>query len=223
MTTPDGRIAHRAGAAVAATLTILGALAATYRLLARRWCLTWGATEEEVRRPMAGDELLPRPDLLATRAITIETDADAIWPWLLQFGPGRGGIYSYDRIDRLLGIDVHSAETILPRYQDLAVGDTVTINSDSTPARVAVLDPGRALVFRTEDGNWVWSFGLFPCPGGTRLVSRNRIATPHASALLRLFDIFVMEPGSLVMERKMLRGIKERAERRGDRRVAVPG
>ena len=92
--------------------------------------------------------------------------------------------------------------------------------------RVEVLEPGRALAFRFEDQNWVWTFALFPFDGRTRLLSRNRIATPHASALTRLFNLLVMEPGSLVMERKMLLGIKERAERlaggRGQPDAAAP-
>ncbi|WP_063063085.1 hypothetical protein [Nocardia violaceofusca] len=216
---PEHSVARRGAAAAVGAASFLGGLATGYRLFARRWCLSWGATEEEVRRRMPGDDLLLLPDMLSTRAITIAADPAAVWPWLVQFGPQRGGIYSYDWIDRLLGIDVHSTRSILPQFQHLAVGDAVTVNSDSTPARVAVLEPGRALVFRTDDSNWVWAFGLYPCPEGTRLVSRNRIATPGASPVLRLFDTFFLEPGSLVMEQKMLRGIKERAE---THRVAHP-
>ncbi|MGA4788974.1 MULTISPECIES: SRPBCC family protein [Nocardia] len=212
MTRTDHSAARRGAAAAVGVASFLGGLATGYRLFARRWCLSWGATEEEVRRRMPGDDLLLLPDMLSTRAITIEADPSAVWPWLVQFGPGRGGIYSYDWIDRLLGVDVHSARSILPQFQDLAVGDVVTANSDNTPSRVAMLEPERTLVFRTDDGNWIWEFGLYPRPEGTRLVSRNRIATPGASTALRLFDTFFLEPGSLVMEQKMLRGIKERAE-----------
>jgi len=78
---------------------------------------------------------------------------------------------------------------------------------------VEVFEPERALSLRFEDHNWVWTFALFPADGRTRLLSRNRIATPGASAPIRLFGLLVMEPGSLVMERKMLLGIKERAQR----------
>lgn len=211
MTDPAGS-ARRIRATVLGGLSLVAGLATGYRLFARRWCLGWGATAAEIRRWMPGDDLLPRPDMLSTRAITIAATPAAVWPWLVQFGPERGGIYSYDWIDRLVGVNVHSAWTVLPHFQDLAVGDAVTINSEHTPARVAVLEPARALVFRTDDGHWVWAFGLYPCAEGTRLISRNRIATPGASAVLRLFDTFFSEPGSLVMEQKMLRGIKERAE-----------
>jgi hypothetical protein len=79
--------------------------------------------------------------------------------------------------------------------------------------RVAVLEPERSLVLRSDDGNWVWAFALVPDGAGTRLISRNRIATPDAGPPVRVLNVLVMEPGSLVMERKMLLGIKERAER----------
>ena len=78
--------------------------------------------------------------------------------------------------------------------------------------RVAVLEPRRSLVFSSDDGNWVWAFSLVPEGIGTRLISRNRIATPGAPPPVRLFNRLVMEPGSLIMERKMLLGIKQRAE-----------
>jgi hypothetical protein len=83
---------------------------------------------------------------------------------------------------------------------------------------VAELDPEHALVFRSQDGAWVWSFGLYQRNGSTRLVSRNRIQPSDPSPLYRLFSLYVMEPGSLVMESKMLLGIKSRAERLPDSR-----
>jgi hypothetical protein len=86
--------------------------------------------------------------------------------------------------------------------------------------RVEVFEPERALSFRFEDQNWVWTFALFLEGGRTRLLSRNRIAAPHAAPVTRLFNLLVMEPGSLVMERKMLLGIKERAERLAGQRAA---
>ncbi|WP_174377905.1 SRPBCC family protein [Nocardia asiatica] len=164
---------------------------------------------------MPGDDLLVDADIVTTRAITICTDADAIWPWLVQIGPGRGGAYSYDWIENILGLDMHSAQQILPQFQNLAVGDSFALGASGPRMRVAVLDTGRALVFAAEDGRWVWAFGLYPMGGTTRLVSRNRIALTGASRLTRLLYARVMEPGSLLMERKMLLGIKRRAERHG--------
>ncbi|MEU2253893.1 SRPBCC family protein [Nocardia xishanensis] len=162
---------------------------------------------------MPGDEFLPHPELLATRAVTVAAEPAAVWPWLIQIGPGRGGAYTYDWIENLFGLDMHSANTILPQFQDLSVGDTLALGSTGPRMRAQIIERNRALVFASDDGDWIWSFGLYRTPEGTRLVSRNRIRRPGASPLGKFLYALVMEPGSLVMERKMLRGIKQRAER----------
>lgn len=197
------------------------AAAASYPLLLRRWCLTWGATAQEAARELPGDGLLATPDVVATRAISIDAPPAAIWPWLVQMGSGRGGAYTYDWIENLFGLDMHSADEILPQFQDLEVGDVLPLPGG--PAmRIEILQPERAMVARSEDGNWVWIFALSPAAGATRLISRNRIATPGASPVARLAYLLLMEPGSLVMERRMLLGIKERAERLARRWKAGP-
>jgi hypothetical protein len=127
-------------------------------------------------------------------------------------GPGRGGAYTYDWIENLFGLGMHSADEILPQYQDLQMGDARRLGQRGPLLRVAVLEPERSLVLRSDDGNWVWAFSLVPEATGTRLISRNRIATPGAALHVRVFNLLVMEPGSLIMERKMLLGIKQRAE-----------
>jgi hypothetical protein len=203
-----GRLRIIGGAGLAA-----GAVGLSYPLLLRRRCLTWGARPDEVGRELPGDELLTNPDIVATRAITINAPPGAIWPWLVQMGSGRGGVYTYDWIENLFGLGIHSADEILPEFQDTKEGDEFDLGPNRPSFRVEVLEPERVMTLRFEDGTWVWIFALFPEDGVTRLVSRNRIAAPHASALTRLFNMLVMEPGSLVMERKMLLGIKERAER----------
>ena len=200
------RIAGGAGLAVAAA-------ALSYPALFRRPCLTWGATPEEAARELPGDDLLADPDIISTRAVTIDAPPAAVWPWLVQMGSGRGGAYTYDWIENLFGLGMHSADEILPQFQDLKLGDELPLGPGRPTMRVEVFEPERALTFRFEDQNWVWTFALFPAEGRTRLLSRNRIAAPHASALTRLFNLLVMEPGSLVMERRMLLGIKERAQR----------
>jgi hypothetical protein len=179
---------------------------------ARRWYLSYGATEEEVARELPGDELLPRPDLVSTRAVTIEADPSEVWPWLVQMGSGRGGGYTYDWIENLFGLDMHSADAILPQFQQLAVGDVLPLGPGGPGVCVEICDPERTLAFRSIDGAWVWTFNLFGYWLGTRLISRNRIATPGTVWPRRLVNRMVMEPGSLVMERRMLLGIKERAE-----------
>jgi hypothetical protein len=198
----------------------LGSLA--YPLLFRRQCLTWGARPGEVARELPGDELLPDVGLVSTRAITVDAPPDAIWPWLVQMGSGRGGVYTYDWIENLLGLNMHSTDRILPQFQDLKAGDELPLGPGRPAMQVAVCDPRRTLTFRFADGNWVWIFALFAEEGRTRLISRNRIATPEARLGVRLFNMIVMEPGSLVMERKMLLGIKQRAESLARERAAVP-
>jgi hypothetical protein len=188
-----------------------------YRMYLRKWVLTWGATAEEAARTLPGDDLLDSADIVATRAIGIDAPPSAIWPWLVQMGPGRAGAYTYDWIENLFGLNMHSADRIHEEWQDLDVGDVLRSGEDRPGMRVEILDPERTLSTRSEAGDWVWTFVLVPENGSTRLISRNRIAMKGAAAGQRLGRL-AMEPGSLVMERKMLLGIKERAERAFRRR-----
>jgi hypothetical protein len=200
-------IGATAGAALA-SLVLAG-----YPAVFRRRCLTWGARTDEVTGKLPGDDLLPDAGLVTTRAITIKAPPEAIWPWLVQMGSGRGGAYTYDWIENLFGLNMHSANEIMPRWQDLKAGEGIPGGRGQT-MRVEVLDPAAALVVRSEDHNWVWIFALVPEEdGSTRLISRNRIATAELPAAARPLYLYVMEPGSLVMERRMLLGIKERAEK----------
>ncbi len=204
------RIPLPVGAGLALTGLVAGAV---YSKAARRWCLTWGATAEEAAGRLLGDELLADPDIKSTRAITIEAPPGAVWPWLVQMGSGRGGAYTYDWIENLFGLGMHSADEILPQFQHPAVDDVLPVGPNGPGMRIKILEPERALAFRSVDGNWVWAFHLLPDPAGTRLISRNRITTPDASWPARIVNRVVMEPGSLIMERRMLLGIKQRAER----------
>ena len=200
--------------AVGGVATAVAGAAAPYPVLWRQNCLTWGATADEASRTLPGDDLLPGADIVTTRAITIETPPERIWPWLVQMGSGRGGAYTYDWLENLFGLNMHSANEILPEFQHLDVGEELPVGAGGPRLRVEVLEPERALVLRSEDGRWVWAFVIDKNGDSTRLLSRNRIATPDASWPVRLFNQAVMEPGSLVMERKMLLGIKQRAEAR---------
>jgi hypothetical protein len=181
----------------------------TYWRTLRERILTWGATGEEALARLPGDELLEDADGVATRAVAIEAPASAVWPWLVQIGPSpRGGAYTYDWIENLLGLNMHSADRVLPEFQHAQVGDTIGYGTNRM--RVERVEPGRALAWRSEDGNWVWTFILREERGVTRLISRNRFRLP---TLVARAGMLLMEPASLVMERKMLLGIKERAER----------
>ncbi len=202
---------------------VMAGAVATYLRLGRKPCLTWGATPEDVNRTMPGDDFLSTSDFLSTRAITIDAPSSSIWPWLVQMGSGKGGVYTYDWIENLFGLHMHSADEILPQFQNRKVGDVEQLGKNGPRLRVEVLDAERAMVLHSEDGNWVWAFCLYPVgQDRTTLVSRNRIATPAAGRLQRAFGVLVMEPGSLVMERKMLLGIKRRAERLAGQKRADP-
>jgi hypothetical protein len=196
---------------ITAAAVTTGTAALGISLLLQSRLLNWGATPADVTRRLPGDDLLPKAGIVSTRAIAITAPPDAIWPWLEQMGSGRGGAYTYDWIENLFGLGMRSADRILPQFQNLKVGDEIPLGPDRPMMRVEILDPERVLTVRSADGNWVWIFAIFPEGRATRLISRNRIATP--STLARLFYLGVMVPGSLVMERKMLTGIRDRAER----------
>src|SRR6266568_4626708 len=198
------RILSGAGLAV-------GLLAASYPLLWRDWCLTWGATPDEVASTLRGDEVLPAAEFVTTRAIAIGADPGQIWPWRVQMGSGRAGSYTYDWLENLFGLDMHSADVILPQFLDLQEGDEVPFGS--VTMRVVALEPERLLATWVPEWNWVRIFRLRPAGGVTRLVMRNRVGYRGASRAVQLRHRMLTEPGGLVMERKMLRGIKARAER----------
>ncbi len=191
-------------------LASIAAAVALYERFARSWVVNWGATAEESSMPVPGDELLADAEMVATRAITIDAPPAAIWPWLVQMGVGRGGAYTYDWIERMLGLDIHNTDRIIPELQGLKVGDVIPMRPNDPGMRVEILDPERAMSSRSEDGAWVWTFALEPHNGSTRLISRNRarVRTPAERA-----GMAAMEVGSLVMERKMLQTIKRLAER----------
>ena len=202
-----GETARQLGRRATAALLLLAAL---YPLI-RRPILTWGATATEAASRLPGDELLENADGVSTRAITIYTPAERVWPWIAQLGPSpRGGAYTYDWIENLLGLDMHSVDRILPEFQHPEVGDTIGFGANQM--RLERVEPGRVLAWRSADGNWVWTFVLEERDGKTRLISRNRFRLPTLAARVGMIP---MEPASLVMERKMLLGIRQRAERLG--------
>jgi hypothetical protein len=189
----------------------------------RRLYNRWGTTKGELLAAMPGDELITRPDLTYTRAITIDSPPDEVWRWLVQIGQGRGGLYSYDALENAVGCRIHSADTVVEELQDLAVGDVIRLGPDGYPAfDVVGLDPKRALVLRSRPGNGArpaevdddlvstWTWTLSPrWQSRTRLVSRQRIRYPARQSVLW----HIVEPIGFVMERRMLRGLAARAER----------
>jgi len=196
-----------------------GSLAAVGVLVGPRlWrrMLDWGATPEEIRRSLRGDELLPDADLVATRAISIAASPAEVWPWLVQIGVGRAGAYAYDWVDRLFGLDMRSSRRIVPELQGLAVGDMVPVANDGTGLRVRAIEGERVLATSTDDGTWAWTWILEPAGDATRLISRTRMATAHQSLPARVATRLLLVPASWVMERRMLLGLRDRAEGRVD-------
>lgn len=218
----------------AKTIMLTGALissaAAAYWFLARPWMASWGSTPAENGRPYPGDDLIPDARLVSNHTVTIQAAPEHIWPWLLQWGYQRGGFYSYDWIDRALGSDdVVSADRILPEFQHLEIGDEVKI-FDEGGFIVHDIEPQRHLVLHfqmdptTGQGNQfdkprpehffegVWGWHLLPLsPTTTRLTSHWRLNwsdEPQNHIYMRAF----LEPGSFIMDRRMLLGIRQRAE-----------
>jgi hypothetical protein len=187
--------------------------AIAYIRFVRPWVLNWGATSDEIERTMPGDDILQDVTLQTTRAVTVHAPPAKIWPWLVQMGPKpRAGAYTYDWIERLLGIDIQNADRLLPEFQHLEAGEFMGLNEKGQGIRVQEVQPEKHLVLQWVPARSTWTFAMYPENGArTRLVSRNRL--PGKGPLFWLSMIGFMEPGSLIMERKMLLGLKEHAER----------
>ena len=198
-------------------LTIVAALSAgvvLYVAFVRPWHTHWGATAAEIGRVMPGDALVYDPIEVTTRAITVNAWPSHIWPWLAQMGKGRGGLYSYDWLDRVFGVlDAPSSQTLLPGFQTIKPGDTIPVgNGPGWP--VAVADPYKLLLLDVpQSGAHVtWAFGLEPIsPTQTRLVIRVRAHLPRSWRLPLL--IAVLDPAEFLMVRRQLVGLRDRAER----------
>ena len=195
-------------------LVIALAFGVLYWYLIRRWMNHWGATSSDRTRAMAGDGLIANPTFSYTMAILVDARPEQIWPWLVQMGYQRGGLYSYDWLDRLFGfLDRPSATRVLPEFQHLAVGDEIPLPR-GLGWPVAAIDPCRALVLDMRTMGvfeWVWQFGLYPIDEQrTRLVSRSHLRPRSVWAWL--FNVCVMEPAAFVMTRRMLLGVQQRAE-----------
>jgi hypothetical protein len=200
------------------TGVIVAGAAAAYIFFARPLHLRWGTTDEESDEPLPGDDLIANASLTATRAITIRASDDQVWPWLAQLGQGRGGFYSYDFLENLIGADIHSADRIVPELQDIEVGDEILLGPEFG-YNVALLERGRSLVLRggfpmeniAPPYDSTWAFVLRDGPDKTtRLLVRERYEYKRPWAPL------IVEPTealSFVMSQKMLRGIRDRAER----------
>jgi hypothetical protein len=182
----------------------------------------WGATDAEVHRPMTGDGFVAHPNYRTTMATTVAAPPEDIWPWLVQMGYRRGGLYSYDWLDRLFGyLDRPSATRILPEYQHLEPGDEIPLGRG--PAfPVKAVDPERTLVLggESDEFGWVWELALVPVDARrTRLISRNTARVPPTFGA-RAF-MLLLRPAAFIMTRRMLIGLRQRAEKLASMRTSV--
>jgi hypothetical protein len=210
------------------TQTILmGIVLGAFFSFVRPWYRTWGATQTEVSRRLPGDEIIPDADARTstTRAVTIQAPISAVWPWLAQLGQDRGGFYSFEVLEDLVGCEMENAERIHPEFQAWKPGDKLWMYPPDKlhglgHAALVRHDEGRVLAFATrrigsapssqQDGSW--AFVLEPIDSDTtRFLVRGRGA-PGRGWLGAAFDRLVFEPIHFAMERKMMQGIKLRAE-----------
>ena len=189
------------------------------------WHERWGATAEELSASLPGDDLVAEPASQSTRAITVRAPSAAVWPWVVQLGADRAGFYSYDWLENLFGLGIHSADEVVPEWQHRAVGDLVHANAAGTGGWYVVrVVPVEALVLqaanvragrpmrRDEDLRWefLWTFALREAPdGSTRLLVRERVGFGSRWTAALMAPVGLV---SFVMTRKMLRGIRDRAE-----------
>jgi hypothetical protein len=201
-----GELAHGLGEIAAASPLFL------FAPLYRHWHLRWGATDAEVAAPMPGDELVSHPSFNTTRAITIDAPPEDVWPWLVQIGHGRAGFYSYDLFDNA---GHPSADQILPEHQGPQIGDWVPMAAkvnDTTAFKIKAFEPNRYLLWEKPHSTWAWK--LEPLDGGrTRLITRLKDHYSwRADPANALLSVILLEFGDFPMMRKLLLGVKRRAE-----------
>jgi len=182
---------------------------AIYLFWIRPWQLRWGSTDEEVVRAMPGDDIVYRPAFNATRSVSVNARPEDIWPWIVQIGIKRAGRYSYDWIDNL---GKPSAERIIPEFQRMEVGDIIPMSPDGKMGLwVKDFTANQWMLWWDGKGDTTWCWGLYPThENGTRLVTRVHIRYNWFSPAI--FFNMVLDVGDIVMMRKCMLGIKQRAE-----------
>jgi hypothetical protein len=199
---------------IMAVFALVGLVMTAYLRWARPYQLRWGATDEELQRPMPGDELNSNPKFLATRAITIEGKPEDVWPWLVQMGYRRAGFYGYDILENLGSPrGIRSADRILPEFQHFTVGDEVPISPVASMVFYAI-EPNRYLIWSGYDGGGGFTWALYPVDERyTRLVSRIRWSHNWRKPSQLALDLLTEFTDHLSV-RKILQGVKGRVEGR---------
>ena len=190
--------------------------------VSKRWLRNWGASEQERRGPWAGDDLVSANLAPNTRAIEVAASAEMVWPWLVQFGFGRAGFYSYELLERMVGIGVTNLESIEPTMQSISVGDEVLLHPKAPGIPVAMVERNRHICFGEEhDSNAAtrqdversWSFYISPMTANTcRLVVRGCFEETRKRSVWARVAFALEQPNDFVMEQRMLRTIKRLAE-----------
>jgi hypothetical protein len=189
----------------------------------------WGLTTAEAARAFSGDEFVPQPAWSWTHAIEIEAPAEQVWPWVAQIGQNKAGFYSYQWLENLVGCRIRNADAIHPEWGVLRTGQPFSLHPNAPPLRVVRLEPGRCFVVsdlfdpatgRTppeQPDRWVhvsWLFLVEPIgPERCRFVSRYRAAYGRSLWMRLLYGAWTIESIGFVMDRRMLIGVKQRAER----------
>lgn len=193
----------------------------------RRRRARWGVPGAAAERALPGDDLVPRPRWTWTHGIEVAAPAEAVWPWIAQIGADRGGFYSYQWLENLIGCHVRNADRIHPGWAAHQNGE-LRLHPKAPPLRIALLVPGRSLVASMPpapaaraagDGTrWMaatWLFHVEPIgPRRCRVISRYRCATSDDLISRLQFGPALVEPVSFAMDRRMLIGVRQRAERK---------
>jgi hypothetical protein len=184
------------------------------RPLLRRWYSAWGTTEDETVMELPGDEFVPHRISGYTQTVAIRAPVDSVWPWVAQTGQGRGGYYSYELLENLVGCDIHNTNRILPEYQDIKVGDTIIMHPKVPAIPVVIVEPGKTLALggrQDKDTANIWIFFITRKGSVTRLISRWSFEYKPVLVNKIIYN-WLIEPIAVVMQRKMLLTIKQLAE-----------
>jgi hypothetical protein len=193
--------------------------------VAKRWLSNWGSTPAERARAWPGDELAPAAVVVYTRAIDVSAPVEVVWQWVVQFGLGRAGFYSYEFIERLVGIPVRNVESILPDHQDLHVGEEIKLHPEAPGIPVAMVAPGQHVCFgepgettvRTPDPRRSWSIYVVPTsPSSARLILRSCIEELRAPTVKMRLGVAFEAPIDFTMEQRMLRTMRRLSEGRSE-------
>lgn len=186
---------------------------AMYIIFLRKIFSFWGTTPQEKAITYPGDELVPDPQINTLRAVTIRASPESVYPWLVQMGKDKGGLYSYDWLENLFGLNIHSADRILPQWQKINLGDQLLLGPMGGPRLLDKKENTFLLFGGNENGlNNIWAFHLIPKNNGTtRLIVRSKYAFPNTFTNFMIWRV-ITEPLHFLMEQKMLRGIRKRVE-----------